>query len=90
MYMEAIVDLTITHGPLQGYLLPTPQPVPIFTSGRGEALWSSQYLAQEHDAPTLESKTGLLDVESSAQPVPTPLILRWEGVIVRSIKEWGI
>ena len=48
--MEAIADLTITHGLLQGYLLPTPQPVPIFTSGRGEALPSFQYLAQEHDA----------------------------------------
>ena len=48
--MEAIADLTITHGLLQGYLLPTPQTVPIFTSGRGEALPSFQYLAQEHDA----------------------------------------
>ena len=47
MYMEAITILTIIH--MQGYLSP-PQPVPIFTSGIGETLWSLQYLAQEQDA----------------------------------------
>ena len=46
MDMEAIVILTIIH--MQGYL--PPQPVPIFTSGIGETLWSLQYLAQEKDA----------------------------------------
>ena len=45
MYMEAIAILTMIH--MQGYL---PQPVPIFTSGIGETLWSLQYLAQEQDA----------------------------------------
>ena len=49
MYMEAITILTIIY--MQGYLSPPPpQPVPIFTSGIGETLWSLQYLAQEQDA----------------------------------------
>ena len=46
MYIEAIAILTIIH--MQGYL--SPQPVPIFTFGIGETLWSLQYLAQGQDA----------------------------------------
>ena len=36
MYMEAIARQKITHSSLQGFL--PSQPVPIFTSGRGEEL----------------------------------------------------
>ena len=44
------------------------------------------------NTPTLEQKLDCLmasPVHNHSATMPTPLILRWEGVIVRSIKEWG-
>ena len=67
MYMEAIAILIMIH--MQGFP-PPPKPVPIFTSGIGETLMVSCPRTR-CDASTLETKTELLDVKSSAQPLAT-------------------
>ena len=66
MYMEAIAVLTIIH--MQGYLSP-PTSTHIYIRNRKDTLKLTVSCPRTRcNAPVLETKTGLLNVESSAQP----------------------